>query len=252
MNQIVETNNNQVAVVSESSAVLAVIARAASDPTVDMDKLERLLDMQERIMNKQAETEFNSALAAMQAEIPSVAERGAITGKTKDGRDFKSGNYATYEDIVDVVRPIMNKFGFAISFSIEQSPSSIVVIGELVHKAGHSKKTQMSLPHENSGSKNSVQAIGSSTSYGKRYVFCAMLNIATRGQDDDGYAAVPFVGLTESQENQIKGLLSRLGMDDQEKFNDLHGALSDIPRTDFDKVYATVMKLLKAVNNANS
>ena len=207
MSELVQ-QNNQVAVVSESSAVLAVIARAASDPTVDMDKLERLLDMQERIMNKQAETEFNSALAAMQAEIPSVAERGAITGKTKDGRDFKSGNYATYEDIVDVVRPIMNKFGFAISFSIEQSASSIVVVGELVHKGGHSKKTQMTLPHENSGSKNAVQAIGSSTSYGKRYVFCAMLNIATRGQDDDGYAAVPEVPkkpITQARfENAIK------------------------------------------------
>lgn len=242
MNQIVETNNNQVAVVSESSAVLAVIARAASDPTVDMDKLERLLDMQERIMNKQAETEFNSALAAMQADIPSVAERGT-------GHNIK---YATLEDIVDVVRPIMNQYGFAVSFSVEQAEKTITIIGELVHKGGHSKQTKMILPHETSGSKNAVQAIGSSISYGKRYVLCAMLNIATRGQDDNGYAAVPFVGLTESQENQIKGLLSRLDMDDQEKFNDLHGSLSEVPRKDFDKVYATVMKLLKAVNNANS
>jgi hypothetical protein len=241
MNEVIQ-QNNQVAVVSESSAVLAVIARAASDPTVDMDKLERLLDMQERIMNKQAETEFNSALAAMQADIPSIAERGKS----------HSGNYATFEDITDIVRPIMKEYGFAISFSFEQSEKNITVIGELVHKGGHSKKTSMILPHDSSGSKNAVQALGSSASYGERYVLKAMLNIATRGADDNGYAAVPFVGLTESQENQIKGLLSRLDMDDQAKFNDLHGALSDIPRTDFDKVYATVMKLLKAVNNANS
>ena len=182
MNEVIQ-QNNQVAVVSESSAVLAVIARAASDPTVDMDKLERLLDMQERIMNKQAETEFNSALAAMQADIPSVAERGT-------GHNIK---YATLEDIVDVVRPIMNQYGFAVSFSVEQADKSITVVGELVHKGGHSKKTSMMLPHETSGSKNAVQAIGSSISYGKRYVLCAMLNIATRGQDDDGYAAVPEV-----------------------------------------------------------
>lgn len=181
MNEVIQHQNNELAVVDQSSAVLAVISRAAADPNVDMDKLERLLDMQERIMGKQAETEFNAALAAMQAEIPSVAERGT-------GHNIK---YATLEDIVDVVRPIMNKYGFAITFSVEQADKSITVVGELVHKGGHSKKTSMMLPHETSGSKNAVQAIGSSISYGKRYVLCAMLNIATRKEDDDGYAAVP-------------------------------------------------------------
>lgn len=206
MNEVIQ-QNNQVAVVSESSAVLAVIARAASDPTVDMDKLERLLDMQERIMNKQAETEFNSALAAMQADIPSVAERGT-------GHNIK---YATLEDIVDVVRPIMNQYGFAVSFSVEQADKSITVVGELVHKGGHSKKTSMMLPHETSGSKNAVQAIGSSISYGKRYVLCAMLNIATRGQDDDGYAAVPEVPKKTISQARFNDAINAIKADSSKK-----------------------------------
>ncbi|WP_340146807.1 ERF family protein [Halomonas sp. PA16-9] len=43
----------------------------------------------------------------------------------------------------------------------------------------------MLLPADISGNKNAVQAFGSSTSYGKRYVLSALLNI-TRGQDDNG------------------------------------------------------------------
>lgn len=49
----------------------------------------------------------------------------------------------------------------------------------------------MLLPADVSGNKNAVQAFGSSTSYGKRYVLCALLNITTRGQDDNGHGAAP-------------------------------------------------------------
>ena len=41
------------------------------------------------------------------------------------------------------------------------------------------------LPLDTSGSKNGVQAVGSTVSYGKRYAICALLNIST-GDDTDG------------------------------------------------------------------
>ena len=44
----------------------------------------------------------------------------------------------------------------------------------------------MELPVDTTGSKNAVQAVGSSTAYGKRYVMEALLNLTSRGQDDDG------------------------------------------------------------------
>jgi len=34
----------------ESAALISIISRAASDPNVDIDKMERLLQMQERIL----------------------------------------------------------------------------------------------------------------------------------------------------------------------------------------------------------
>jgi hypothetical protein len=46
----------------------------------------------------------------------------------------------------------------------------------------------MTLPLDTSGSKNNVQAVGSSTSYGKRYTATLLLNIRTKGEDDDGHA----------------------------------------------------------------
>ena len=158
-----------------------MIERATLNPEVDIDKMERLLQMQERVLDRQALMAYSAAMAAMQTELPSIAERG----KTNNG------HYATLEDIVDTVRPIMKKHGFAVSFRIQTQERGIKVTGVLMHKDGHREETSMLLPADTSGSKNAVQAFGSSTSYGKRYVLCALLNITTRGQDDNGHGAAP-------------------------------------------------------------
>jgi hypothetical protein len=57
----------------------------------------------------------------------------------------------------------------------------------------------MELPFDNSGSKNTVQAIGSSVSYGKRYVLCMLLNISTGGEDNDGNGAPSAVTTQQRQ-----------------------------------------------------
>lgn len=232
--------NAQPVVANEPNSLLAVISRVATDPDCDLDKMERLLNMQERLMAKQAESEFNAGMAAMQAEIPSIAERGT-------GHNIK---YATLEDIVDTVRPIMHKYGFAVSFRVQQT-DGILVTGVLMHKGGHREETSMKLGADTSGSKNAVQAIGSSVSYGKRYVLSALLNIATRGEDDNGYAAIPHTPVTETQGKQLQGLFDRLKEEDQKKIFDFFGDVKELDRGQFDKVYAAITNLLRSYKNAN-
>ena len=62
----------------EVVSFIQLIERASRDPSVDIDKMERLLQMQERMMNRQAETAFNAALAAMQTELPMIPRHGEI------------------------------------------------------------------------------------------------------------------------------------------------------------------------------
>ncbi len=229
-----------VAAQPEASALIAVISRVATDPNCDLDKMERLLNMQERVMAKQAEQAFNAAMAAMQAEIPSIAERGT-------GHNIK---YATLEDILDTVRPIMHKYGFAVSFRISQA-DRVTVTGVLMHKDGHREETSMTLAADTSGSKNAVQAIGSSVSYGKRYVLCAMLNIATRGEDDNGYAATPHTPVTETQAKQLRNLSDRMKPEDQDRVFTMFGDVTDLDRGQFDKVHAAMTNILKGYKHAN-
>jgi len=235
--QIVErTESMPVSQPAESTTILQVIQRAATDPQCDIEKLERLLAMKERMDSKNAQTEFNAALASMQCDIPSIAERG-------EGHNRKT--YATLEDINDVIKPIMQGYGFAMSFKVEHTQAGINVTGILMHRAGHREETTMLLPSDTSGGKNAVQAVASSVSYGKRYVMCAMLNISTRGEDDDGYAAAPTATITEQQAKSIRALLAKCKPETQDGFTGIYGEPEDIAKADYDRAMAQLTRAHK-------
>jgi hypothetical protein len=166
-----------------SGGLLAVIERAARDPSVDIDKMERLLEMQERVHARNAKGAYYAALASMQPNLPVITERGGI----KDRAGKVQSTYALWEDVNEAIRPILAEHGFALTFKTRRTENEIAVTGILSHRDGHSEETELSLPSDTSGSKNAVQAVGSSTSYGKRYTAFALLNLTTQGEDDDGF-----------------------------------------------------------------
>lgn len=151
--------------------------RLALDPNVPVDKLERLIAMQEHIMEVNAKAAFNRAFADLQADLPTVVEHG----KTD------KGTYAQLEDIIEAVRPILRMHGFSISHATEwPDKTTVKVVGILTHTEGHERRSEFMASADQSGSKNAIQALGSSVAYGRRYTTKDLLNIVTRGEDDDG------------------------------------------------------------------
>lgn len=200
MNAVTKHEAQPSDVADYSGGLLAVIERAARDPSVDMDKMERLLEMQERVHARHAKAAFSEALATLQPDLPIITERGKIIVREKtnsgkrDGDILQETSYALWEDINEAVRPLLAEHGFSLSFRTGMhTDGRVTVTGVLSHRLGHSEETMIILPHDSSGSKNAVQAIGSSTSYGKRYTAMALLNITSKGEDDDGIGATPVV-----------------------------------------------------------
>lgn len=191
---------------NETAALIGMIERVARDPGADIDKLERLMNLRERIVEKQAKTAYAAALSEMQAELPVITERGRI-----DIGRGKPQHYALWEDINETIRPILAKHGFGLSFRTGRTEQHIIVTGVLSHRGGHSEETTMYLPIDASGSKNPVQAVGSSTSYGKRYTAAALLNLTSRGEDDDGRAGGGSGPISVEQLEELQGLIVETG-----------------------------------------
>lgn len=185
MNAVTKTAPAESAVVSYAASLIDVIAQAARDPSVDIDKMERLIAMQERVLGREAQTSYYADLAQMQPNLPIIDERGGI----KDRSGNVQSTYALWEDVNEAIRPALAEHGFSLSFRVSRAEGEIVVTGILAHRLGHREETTLALPTDTSGSKNAVQAVGSSTSYGKRYTAFALLNLTTTGEDDDGNKA---------------------------------------------------------------
>lgn len=179
-------------IVDLSGGLLGVIARAARDPSVDIDKMERLIALQERVQDRDARIAFIEAKRAMRPSLPVITERGKIIIRDKGDRNkiVQETSFALFEDLNEILMPIVTEHGFDITFRNGTGPDGKVrVYTVLSHIEGHSEETFFDLPPDGSGSKNAVQAIGSSTSYAKRYGMLEILNVTTKGEDDGGVAA---------------------------------------------------------------
>jgi ERF superfamily len=181
-------------------SILEVIERASLNPAVDVDKMRALLEMHEHVLDRNAEAAFNAAFAEMQSEMPEITERGEIKV-----REEVRSKYALFEDINKAVKPILQQHGFAVMFKTPKGESGVTVEGVLMHREGHRESSSITLEADTSGSKNGVQSIGSSVSYAKRYLLCALLNITTRGEDDDGLKGGTKV-IDEAQVAELKKL----------------------------------------------
>lgn len=143
-----------------------------------IDQLEKLMDLQERWEKKEAEKDFHDALNKFQSEKPSII-------KSKKGHNSK---YAPLPKIQKAIDPVLTKFGLSYRFEQSGENGKIKITCILSHSNGHSKSTHLEAGSDTSGSKNAIQAIGSTISYLKRYTLENALGLSA-DEDDDGQTA---------------------------------------------------------------
>ncbi len=181
---LAQVNVQAPAVVQETS-LISLIERAARDPSVDVNKMERLFDMHATMQKREAEKAFNAAMASAQSELEPVGRQSK--------NSFAGYTYADLATITEAAQPIISKHGFGLSFGAQDSdkPDTIRMVCDVTHRDGFTKRYETSLPYDLAGSqgktnKTRLQAFGSTTTYGRRYMLCLVFNIAT--QDNDGAA----------------------------------------------------------------
>ncbi len=179
-----EFQRREVAVQPEPQSLLQAIVRAASDPATDLEKIERLYALHERVLKDQREIEFNAAFSRAQAKMPVVATNAANTQT--------NSKYAKLAAIVKAIAPIYTAEGFSVSFNTADSPKEkwVRILGTLSHASGHSREYHIDLPPDEVGAKGNVNktqvhATGSTNSYARRYLICMMFNLTTE-DDNDG------------------------------------------------------------------
>jgi len=177
------------------------LLRMAVEKGADLDKLEKLMDLERRWKADLAREAFYSALTEFKKEELTVT-------KDKDNVQYGS-KYTSIGNLVNTVTKVMALFGLSARWEIDQA-DGIQVTCILSHTLGHSERVSMTGPPDESGKKNSLQQIKSTITYLKSSTFQAVTGVVSQdGVDDDANTATLLINSSEVAD--LEALISEVG-----------------------------------------
>lgn len=158
---------------------------ATAIQTGNIDTLERILAMRDRLKAERAREAYFDALSAFQAECPEIVKRQAVKSKNGSLRY----RFAPLPVILAATKEPLRKNGFSWTTETKQDKDNVTAIVTLHHREGHNESTSFMVPvdHQAVADRymNAPQAVASALTYAKRYAFCDATGIMTADGDDD-------------------------------------------------------------------
>jgi hypothetical protein len=231
------TEESNALTIPQQPSMLELIGQLARDPNVNPANLREILSIQRELEADQAKREYADAFSRLQPQLPRIKRDGTIDIPAKPGKRASKSHYAKLETIDLAIRPLLAQEGFSLSYDSAPRPGDgggLIVTAKLHHRAGHFETASIPVPLDTSGSKNNIQGYGSTLSYGRRYALCALLNIITEGEDDDGVRGGQEY-ISEEQFVELLGLMREVQIDEQtfcERWFNVTGA-ADLERAAF-------------------
>jgi len=229
MPEVIQENN----VIQVNASPLAAAERLLASGA-DLDKIEKMLELQERFEKNEAKKAYHQAMSEFKANPPTILKDRKVS--------FKNTHYshATLGNITSIINSELAKYGLTSAWKTKQEQNGITVICTITHKLGYSESTSLTAGADTSGSKNSIQAIGSTITYLQRYTLLALTGLSTHEQDDDGRLS-EVQTISEKQISQITDMINSTNADEV-KFLKWMGAESveSIPVNLFNKAMAAL------------
>lgn len=178
---------------------------------IDLEKLEKVLLLRERIEANEARKAYHKAMSEFKSNPIKIEKDKKVGYSTSKGRVGYS--HASLANVGDKITELLGNHGFSVSWPLQQN-GKIVVTCKITHSMGHSEETSLNADADSTGSKNSIQAMGSTITYLERYTLLALTGLATHDTDDDGQSAVAEEKISENQVTIIRNLITELKMDE--------------------------------------
>lgn len=227
---------------SEGQAMtpMQMIERAL-DNGATVETLEKLMALQERWEANQGRKAFDDAMSELRGQIKPIIKR----------REGHNNKFEGLMDIAAVVDPLVAPLGLSYRWNVAEKDGRVQVTCIVTHRDGHREETTLSAPPDSSGSKNAIQAIGSSVTYLQRYTLKAALGLAA-GEDSDGNA--PSQAEAEYDETEWLNRIEKMQPSEARKVNEaIKADRAKIPDRKFKLIvgaYNARLARLKEMDNA--
>lgn len=171
-----------------SPTPLELIQRAVQSGA-QVEVMEKLLGLQERWEKNEARKAFDSAIPKAKSEMPVIRKGNLVDFTTARGRT--TYQYEDLASIAQTIDPILSKHGLSYRWRTNSDAKSVTVTCILSHQAGYSEENTLAAPHDLTGNKNAIQAVGSAVTYLQRYTLKAALGLAAAADDDARSSSPP-------------------------------------------------------------
>lgn len=211
------------------------LLQVAVERGVDAEQLKTLVEVQREWKADKAREAFVAALTAFRAEPLVVRRDKHVRYVSKRTGDVTEYDHATLAQVVNAVVSALSRHGLAHRWETKQEGQLISVTCILSHALGHSERVSLSAGADDSGGKNSIQAVGSTVTYLQRYTLMAITGLAARDMDDDGAGASDDDTITEKQAADLEALITEVGAN-RESFLKLCKVekLADLPASKYE------------------
>lgn len=186
MNSIVEEGPHSAAYASYTTP--SQLLTMAVQQGADLDRLERLMDLQQKWEANEARKHFAAALAAFKSEAITLVKTRQVSFTTRDG-DTTSYRHAELACVASIAGSALAKHDLSFRWDVHQSDGRVTVDCILTHASGHSERVTMSAAPDGSGKKNPIQQVASTVTYLERYTLLAITGMAAKDSDDDAGSA---------------------------------------------------------------
>ena len=219
---------------------------------LDPDALKTMMDVYERLKNRDAKAEFDGAMALFQAECPQTPKtRTAKIHSKRTGTTYEY-TYAPMEVIAKTIAPHLHRYGLSYTFDSEVLPDGnfLKAVCTIQHDAGHAQTSSFTCPLDTSD--KDPRKYGIARTYACRYALIQALGITTADPDPDGTSqAAASVNLSTEQLEEIQDLIDETDAN-VETFLVAVGApsMDEIPEGAFQLARAMLRRRLAIVNEA--
>lgn len=186
-NQLVRVEPGPILKPAPVTGTMEMIAQAVASGNLEM--VSRLMDLQERFDANEARKAFVSALSAFKANPPELLKNRHVSFVNSKNQTV-AYDHSSLDLVSSEIGKALSAHGLSHRWDVKQDEKGrIKVTCFLQHSLGHSESVSLESGADDSGSKNNIQAVGSTISYLQRYTLLAITGMATKDQDDDGAAS---------------------------------------------------------------
>ena len=197
--ELTKYETKEIAIMPDTNYTPSALVQLAIQKDVDLERLSKLLDLQERWEKNEAKKAYVTAMSMFKKAPPQIIKDMHVEFATSHGKT--SYNHASLGNVVASLTEGLSKYDLSTNWDVTQTEKTISVTNIITHIGGHSEKITITAPPDVSGGKNLIQQIASTITYLQRYTLLANAGLATNEFENDGRTIEQPVGNKSKPKN---------------------------------------------------